>query len=286
VPDLTGKRILVTGGGTGLGKGLATGFAAAGAEVVIWGRRPGVLEEAAAEIGPGTTFASVDIRDADAVDAAVEEAWADGPITSLVNNAAANFVAPTKDLSARGFRAITSTVMDGAFHCTHSCGTRWIAEGTGGAVLSMLTTYVWSGSAFIVPSAMGKAAVHAMTMSLAVEWGRYGIRLNALAPGPFPTDFAWDVLSPGEVQAAATSKETVPYEGRFGRVEELQAIATFLLSDACGYLTGATIPVDGAQRLAAPNTFSDLRGLDDEAWAKAREAAQAAAAKAKAQQQP
>jgi NAD(P)-dependent dehydrogenase (short-subunit alcohol dehydrogenase family) len=197
-PDLlAGKRILVTGGGTGLGRGVAARLAAHGAEVHLWGRREAVLAEAAAEVGamaagPGPAhFRTVDVRRADLVDAAMTEIWdRHGPLAGALNNAAANFIAPTESLSPRAFEAVTSTVMAGSFHTTHAAGRRWIDQGLPGVVLSMLTTWVWTGSAFVVPSAMAKAAVHAMTMSLAVEWARYGIRLNALAPGPIPTDYA------------------------------------------------------------------------------------------------
>jgi len=144
-------------------------------------------------------------------------------------------------------------------------------------VLSILATVIWSGSAFVTPSAMGKAAVHAMTMSLAVEWGPYGIRLNALTPGPFPTDYAWQMLAPTEdVKVGATECDNVPLGGRYGRPEELGQLVVFLFSDACEYITGAAIPVDGGQRLNAPNTFGGLTALDDEAWARIRDRASAA----------
>jgi NAD(P)-dependent dehydrogenase (short-subunit alcohol dehydrogenase family) len=192
---LNGKSILVTGGGSGLGKEIGKALAAKGARVHICGRRPQVLEDAAAEISaqasPAASPHVCDIRNADQVEAMMDRIWAEGPLTGLVNNAAANFIAPTKELSPRGFRAVTSTVMDGSFHVTLSAGKRWIAGGLKGSVVSNLVTWVWTGSAFVVPSAMAKTALHAMTMSLAVEWGRYGIRLNATAPGPFPTESAW-----------------------------------------------------------------------------------------------
>ena len=171
---LAGKRILITGGGTGLGKGVGGVLAEYGAQVHLWGRRQEVLDKAATEInekcGAERAFVkSVDIRKADQVDAAVQEIWdAHGPLTGLINNAAANFIAPTKDLSPRGFEAVTSTVMNGAFFTTHACGRRWIEQGLKGSVVSTLVTWIWTGSAFVVPSAMAKAAVNAMTMSLAV----------------------------------------------------------------------------------------------------------------------
>ena len=161
-------------------------------------------------------------------------------------------------LSPRAFEAVTSTVMTGSFNTTLSIGKRWIAEGLTGSVLSNLTTWVWSGSAFVVPSAMAKAAVHAMTMSLAVEWGRYGIRLNALAPGPIPTEYAWEMLNPtDESSAGATQVDQIPM-GRAGTIDELANLTIFAFSDACDYLTGETIAMDGGQRLAGPNTFAAL----------------------------
>ncbi len=283
---LLGKSILVTGGGSGLGREIAAGLAAKGATVHICGRRPTIIEETAAEIsarGGGQVHWHVcDIRDAERVDAMFDAIWAIGPLTGLVNNAAANFIAPTRDLSPRGFRAITSTVMDGSFHVTLAAGKRWIAQGIAGAVVSNLVTWVWSGSAFVVPSAMAKTALHAMTMSLAVEWGKYGIRLNATAPGPFPTEGAWEKLNPlPDTISSATSEKTVPLR-RFGRMPELQNLIVFLLSDGCNYLTGQTIAIDGGQHLAGPGTFADLTDLTDQQWADAREAIQRASDRDKA----
>lgn len=287
-PDaLAGKRILITGGGTGLGRGVAARLVAHGAQVHIWGRREAVLAEAAAEIAadhPGSAhYQAVNVRDYDAVSAAVAEIWQrHGPLTGLLNNAAANFIAPTATLSPRAFDAVTSTVMTGSFNTTLAIGKRWIAEGLTGSVLSNLTTWVWSGSAFVVPSAMAKAAVHAMTMSLAVEWGRYGIRLNALAPGPIPTEYAWEMLNPtDESSAGATQVDQIPM-GRSGTIDELANLTIFVFSDACDYLTGETIAMDGGQRLAGPNTFAALTTMSDEDWARARERSTAASEAAKA----
>jgi NAD(P)-dependent dehydrogenase (short-subunit alcohol dehydrogenase family) len=290
---LEGDRVLVTGGGSGLGRAIATAIVAHGSEVVLWGRRHAVLEETAAAIEaelPGASgrvrVQSVDVRDAEAVDAAVDEIFADGvPLTGVVNGAAANFIAPTESLSARAFQSVTSTVINGSFHVTHAVGRRWIKEGLPGSVLSLLTTWVDSGSAYVVPSAMSKAAVNAMTMSLAVEWAHYGIRLNAVAPGPVPTEFAWDVLDPGDSSViGATDVRGVP-AGRFGRPDEVANLVMFLLSDACDYLTGETIVMDGGQRLAGPSTFSDLTHLGPDDWAAIRARGKAAAAATKAQQQ-
>lgn len=283
---LAGKSILVTGGGGGLGLQISRALAAKGATVHICGRRLALLEEAAASIAAESGQKVVphvcDIRDADAVEAMMDAIWAHGPLTGLINNAAANFITPSKELSPRGFRAITSTVMDGSFHVTLSAGKRWIAQGLPGSVVSNLVTWVWTGSAFVLPSAMAKTAIHAMTMSLAVEWGPYGIRLNATAPGPFPTDSAWEKLSPiPEARSSASTSDTVPMR-RFGQMPELQNMIVFLMSDGCDYLTGQTIAIDGAQHLAAPSTFADLSRMTDDHWKAARAAIEASTAKGKA----
>jgi len=285
---LQGKRILITGGGTGLGRGVARHLVQHGGEVHIWGRREEVLSDAVAEIGEGypgqAHYQTVDVRKADVVEAAVGEIWdTHGPLTGLINNAAANFIAPTASISPRAFEAITSTVMNGSFNTTHACGKRWIADELPGSVVSTLTSWVWTGSAFVTPSAMAKAAVHAMTMSLAVEWGRYGIRLNAIAAGPIPTDYAWEMLNPtSKSSVGATQADQVPL-GRFGTMEELANLNIFLLSDACGYLTGHTIAMDGGQHLAGPGTFAGLRSLSDQDWQDIRERSRAATEASKAQ---
>ena len=288
-PDLlAGKRILITGGGTGLGRGVASHFVAHGAEVHLWGRRSAVLEEAVAEAsaaGAGSAhFHVVDVRQWDQVDATMEAIWTGhGPLTGVVNNAAANFIARAETLSPRAFEAITSTVMNGSFHTTQAAGKRWIRDGLPGSVVSTLTTWVWTGSAFVVPSSMAKAAVHAMTMSLAVEWAKHGIRLNALAPGPIPTDYAWEMLNPTDKTAVgATQVDQIP-AGRAGTIEELANLTMFLLSDACDYLTGQTIAMDGGQMLAGPATFAGLNTLTDDDWDDIAQQSRAATAAAKAQ---
>ncbi|MEA2170690.1 MAG: hypothetical protein QOF76_3990 [Solirubrobacteraceae bacterium] len=282
---LSGKRILITGGATGLGRGIAGHLVGHGAEVHLWGRRPALLARAVEELGERAHAQVVDLRDEARVELAVEEIWTEhGPLTGLVNNAAANFVVQTKDLSPRGFDAVTSTVMRGSFVTTVACGRRWIAEGRPASVVSNLTTWVWTGSAFVTAAAMAKTAVHAMTMSLAVEWARYGIRVNAVAPGPIPTDFAWEMLSPTAASAVgATQVANVP-AGRFGTVDELGNLLVLLLSDGCDYLTGATIPIDGAQHLAGPSTFAEMTALSEEEWQAIRDRSQAVTAASRAQQ--
>ena len=286
---LAGKRILITGGGTGLGKELARSFIARGAAVYICGRRQNVLDAAIAELQQsaahgGTAKAFIcDVREAEQIDAMVEQIWADGPLTGLVNNAAANFISPSVDISPRGFAAVRSTVMDGALYATLACGRRWIAQGLPGSVVSMLVTWVWTGSAYVLPSAMAKSAVHAMTMSLAVEWGKHNIRVNAVAPGPFPTEGAWEKLAPiPKANVGAASPEQVPL-GRYGKMPELCNLLTFLQSDGCDYITGANIAIDGGHHLAAPSTFAELGKLTSEDWAEAKSLVRGRAEQEKAQ---
>lgn len=282
-PDLlAGQRILVTGGGTGLGREMSLGFAAHGAHVVVCGRREAVLDETVEAIrasGGNAEQRIANLRDPESVEAMIASIWEGGPLTGLVNNAAANFIAPTESLTPRGYEAIRGTVMDGSFYATLACGRRWIEAGLKGTVLSNLVTWVWTGSAFVTPSAMAKAAVQAMTMSLAVEWGPKGIRLNAIAPGPFPTPNAWEKLNPiPGTSVGATQPDQVPLR-RFGEMSELRALTCFLMSDACTYMNGATVAVDGGHHLAAPSTFADLAHLTPEDWAAARHALKASAEK-------
>ena len=271
---LKGKRILITGGGTGLGKEIAARYLELGAELWLAGRRGGVLEETAKELmgshGGRVRTHSVDIRDAAAVDAMIQRIWDEGgPLTGLVNNAAGNFISPTKDLSPNGFNAIANIVFHGTFYVTHAVGKRWIAGGNKGTVLSILVTWVHTGSPYVVPSAMSKAGLHVMTKSLAVEWGRHGIRLNAIAPGPFPTEGASKRLRPGG--GFQDSAQMNPMR-RVGKMEELQNLATFLMADGCEWLTGETIAVDGAGYLATGSGayFTELDKLSDADWEKMR----------------
>ena len=286
---LAGKRILITGGGTGLGKELARSFVSHGAAVHICGRRQAVLdgtvEELRREASHGGTIAShiCDVRDAEQIEAMVDTIWQGGALTGLINNAAANFISPSIDISPRGFAAVRSTVMDGALFATLACGRRWIAQGLPGSVVSMLVTWVWTGSAYVLPSVMAKTAVHAMTMSLAVEWGRHNIRVNAVAPGPFPTESAWEKLAPiPKANVGAASSEQVPMK-RFGKMHELCNLLTFLQADGCEYLTGQNIAIDGGHHLAAPSTFAELGNLTPEDWAQAKTLVRSRAEQEKAQ---
>ena len=266
---LKDKRILVTGGGTGLGKEMATHYASLGADIVICGRRLNVLEETADEIKSNhdvdVLAQSLDIRSPQDVDDFIDQIFATKPLDGLVNNAAGNFISPTKMLSPRGFDAIANIVFHGTFYVTHSVGRRWIEAGLKGNIISILATWVWTGSPYVVPSAMSKSAINAMTKSLAVEWGPYNIRVNAIAPGPFPTEGAWARLSPKGDLDNDSSYSAIPL-GRVGEMSELQNLASFLMADGCDYLTGQTIAIDGAQYITGGGTFSGLSKLKDSDW--------------------
>ena len=270
---LKGKKFLVTGGGTGLGRTMTEKFVSLGADVVICGRRKNMLEEAAEEImkahGGKVVPMPLDIRVAQAVEDTVAEVWRSGPLDGLVNNAAGNFISQTKDLSARGFDAIANIVLHGTFYMTNAVGKRWIEEKRKGSVLSILTTWVWTGSPFVVPSAMSKSGVAAMTQSLAVEWGRYGIRLNAIAPGPFPTKGAWARLNPKGDDRDYSDR--IPL-GRVGEHSELANLAAFLMADEVEYISGEVIAIDGAQWLQGTGTFAGLLKMSEKDWQDARDA--------------
>jgi NAD(P)-dependent dehydrogenase (short-subunit alcohol dehydrogenase family) len=269
---LKGKRILITGGGTGLGEVMTEAYAQLGAEVYICGRRAGVVEETAKRItdatGSKVTGIGCDIRVSEAVDDMIARIWEEGALTGLVNNAAGNFISRTKDLSPKGFNAISDIVFRGTFYTTLACGKRWIAAEQKASVISILTTWIWNGGPFTVPSAMAKAGVNIMIKSLATEWGPNGIRLNAIAPGPFPTKGAWERLSPqssSEGNDLADIGGRIPM-GRNGKMEELANLATFLMADGCEYLTGQTIAIDGALHLGGSGNFSGLAKLGDAQW--------------------
>ncbi len=266
---LIGTRILVTGGGTGLGQEMATHYASLGADIVICGRRLNVLEETADEIKSNhdvdVLAQSLDIRSPQDVDDFIDQIFATKPLDGLVNNAAGNFISPTKMLSPRGFDAIANIVFHGTFYVTHSVGRRWIEAGLKGNIISILATWVWTGSPYVVPSAMSKSAINAMTKSLAVEWGPYNIRVNAIAPGPFPTEGAWARLSPKGDLDNDSSYSAIPL-GRVGEMSELQNLASCLMADGCDYLTGQTIAIDGAQYITGGGTFSGLSKLKDSDW--------------------
>ena len=272
---MKGKRFLITGGGTGLGREMADEFAKLGAELYICGRRGSVLQETANELSKThdtkVTALECDIRVPDAVEDMMTRAFNEGPLDGLVNNAAGNFISRTKDLSPNGFNAIANIVFHGTFYVTLAAGKRWIEAKKKANVISILTTWVWNGGPFTVPSAMSKAGINIMTKSLAVEWAPHGIRLNAIAPGPFPTKGAWERLNPGSMRSGTMGSETESSAqgnpmGRVGKMEELRNLATFLMADGCDYLTGETIAIDGGGFLGGGGNFSQLSKLGDSEW--------------------
>jgi len=268
LPDLLkNKRILVTGGGTGLGKGMAGRFLELGATVYICGRREEVIKQTAAELAPkGPIHAfPCDVRNLESVEGMIDSIWADGALHVLVNNAAGNFIARTEDLSPRAWESVIGIVLMGTLHCTMACGRRWLAAKHSAAVLSISATYAPVGSAYVVPSAVSKAGVEALTRSLAVEWGDRGIRMNAIAPGPIPTQGAFSrVLPRPELESVALKRNPLH---RFGTIEELANLAAFLVSDGSGYINGEVIRMDGGEFLQGAGEFSNLgRILKEEDW--------------------
>lgn len=266
---LKGKSILVTGGGSGLGLAMSHHLAQYGADLWIVGRRENKLEEAAAELGKhgGKVHTySCDIRDPDKVAEMVEHIFANGGVNCLLNNAAGNFAAPSESLSHRAVDAVLGTVLHGTAYITLECGKRWLAAEQEGQVLSIVTTYASTGSGWVLPSAMGKAGVLAMTSSLAVEWGGRGVRLNAIAPGPFPTKGAVERLMP-DPRLAEIMRRQNPLQ-RFGDPDELANLAVFMLADGCGYLNGEVITLDGGEWLQGAGQFNFLRAVSREDWEK------------------
>jgi NAD(P)-dependent dehydrogenase (short-subunit alcohol dehydrogenase family) len=266
---LQNKRILITGGGTGLGKASAHRFLELGAIVYICGRRHEVLAASEAELREktgGTIHGRrCDVRDAAAVEEMIDTLWKDGPLDVLMNNAAGNFLARTEELSLRAFESVLGIVLMGTLHATLACGKRWLNAGQRGVVLNVTTTYTTTGSAYVVPSAVSKAGVHALTCSLAVEWGNRGIRMNAIAPGPVPTEGAFSRLLP-RPELEHLAKERVPL-GRFGTLEEFANLAAFLVSDGSGYINGEVVTMDGGEWLQGAGEFTALgRMLNDQEW--------------------
>jgi NAD(P)-dependent dehydrogenase (short-subunit alcohol dehydrogenase family) len=271
-PDLLmGKRILVTGGGTGLGKSMAQRFVELGADLLICGRRENVLAEAAAELGKignrAVATHSIDIRDPDGVERMMDWAFADGPIDVLVNNAAGNFIAKTETLSHRAVDSVLGIVLHGTTYCTLAAGRRWIEAKHKGTVLSIIATYAWTGSPYVVPSAMAKAGVLALMQSLAVEWGGKGIRTVAIAPGPFPTKGAWERLVPASM---VEKWEKAGPMGRVGEHIELANLASYLISDMAAYINGDCITIDGGRWLQGASMFHHLASLSEAEWAAMR----------------
>jgi NAD(P)-dependent dehydrogenase (short-subunit alcohol dehydrogenase family) len=259
-----------------------------GAEVYIWGRRGNVIEAAAQELmhahGGKCVGQACDIRVPEAIHDAMDEIWADGgALSGLVNNAAGNFISRTEDLSPRGFDAISNIVFRGSFFVTLDAGKRWLAEGKHASVVSILTTWVWNGGPFTVPSAMSKAGLNVMTQSLAIEWGNRGIRFNAIAPGPFPTEGMTARLNPGAVGAEAPPADPGVPLGRNGEMRELANLAVYLLHPGSAYVNGQTLAIDGGSHLQSGGGFNRLASWGDKEWEEARNAIRSTNEKDRAQ---
>jgi len=271
-PDLLkGKRVLITGGGTGLGKSMGMRMLELGAELMICGRRAQVLEDTAKEFEDSFSRKVrthiIDIRSPEAVESMMDVAFTGGPLDVLINNAAGNFIARTETLSHRGMDAILNIVLHGTAYCTLAAGKRWIAQGAGGVVLSIVASYAWTGSPYVVPSAMAKAGVLALTQSLAVEWGPKGIRTVAISPGSFPTKGAWDRLVPRSMTQRFENASPV---GRVGEHGELADLAAYLVSDRAGYINGDCVTIDGGRWLRGAGMFSCLSDLTENEWQEMR----------------
>lgn len=267
---LKGKTIVITGGGTGLGKAMGTYFLKLGANLVITSRKLEVLQktanEMAAETGGQVLAVQCDVRDAAQVENVLTETVAKfGSADVLVNNAAGNFISPTERLSANAFSSIIDIVLKGTVNCTLAFGKHWIKEKQAASVLNIITTYAFTGSAYVVPSACAKGGVLALTRSLAVEWGKYGIRTNAIAPGPFPTKGAWDRLLPGDLAEKFDFKNRVPLK-RVGDHQELANLAAFLVSDFSNYINGEVITIDGGEWLQGAGQMNGLEAIPSEMW--------------------
>lgn len=267
---LKGKTIIVTGGGTGLGRAMGTYFLKLGANLVITSRKLDVLEKTAAEMetetGGKVLTIACDVRNYDDVQKMLQQSVSVfGRVDSLLNNAAGNFISPTERLSANAFSAVIDIVLKGSANCSLALGKYWIAEKIAGSILNIITTYAFTGSAYVVPSACAKGGVLAMTRSLAVEWGRHGIRTNAIAPGPFPTKGAWERLLPGEMAQKFDFKNRVPLK-RVGEHQELANLAAFLVSDFASYINGEVITIDGGEWLQGAGQFNALEMVPNEMW--------------------
>ena len=265
---LKNKVVLITGGGTGLGKSMAMRFAELGASLVIASRRKEVISEAASqikEIGAEALGLQCDVRDTDQVNSMVSDTLNQfNKIDILINNAAGNFISPTEMLSPGGFKAVVDIVLMGTFNCTLAVGKEMIKQKNGN-ILNIVTTYAWTGSGYVVPSASAKAGVLAMTRSLAVEWAKYNIRTNAIAPGPFMTEGSWKRLAPPGLNMKKKLKDRIPLK-RFGEHSELANLATYLISDQSGYINGEVVTIDGGEWLKGAGQFNDLEKLPKTLW--------------------
>jgi NAD(P)-dependent dehydrogenase (short-subunit alcohol dehydrogenase family) len=267
---LKGKTIVVTGGGTGLGKAMSTYFLELGANVVITSRKLDVLQKTAAELeektGGKVLALACDVRNDFEVEQVLKQTLETfGAVHGLLNNAAGNFISPTERLSAKAFGVIIDIVLKGTVNCTLAFGKHWIAQKQPASILNIVTTYAFTGSGYVVPSACAKGGVLAMTRSLAAEWGHYGIRCNAIAPGPFPTKGAWDRLLPGDLAKKFDFKNRVPLK-RVGEHQELANLAAYLISDFSGYVNGEVITIDGGEWLQGAGQFNGLEAVTPDMW--------------------
>jgi len=263
-----GRRVLITGGGSGLGLSMGARLMALGADLVICGRSEDRLRNAAHELeaahGRPVRWFQLDVRDPAAIDAALDALWPEAPPDVLINNAAGNFTARSETLSPRAVDAVLAIVLHGTAYMTLACGKRWLRDGMRATVLSVTVTYAFTGAPYVVPSAMAKAGVLAMSRSLAVEWGPRGIRFVSVSPGPFPTPGAWDRLYP--VEGLGRRMETRPPLGRPGRHDEFADLVAYLLSDQAGYIHGENIVIDGGNWLRKASSFSELEALSGDDW--------------------
>ncbi|WP_412466974.1 SDR family oxidoreductase [Pedobacter sp. KLB.chiD] len=267
---LKGKTIVITGGGTGLGKAMGVYFLKLGANLVITSRKQDVLQKSADEMeektGGKVLAVACDVREIEQVENVLAKTLERfGAVDVLLNNAAGNFISPTERLSANAFSSIIDIVLKGTVNCTLTFGKHWIREKQAATVLNIITTYAFTGSAYVVPSACAKGGVLALTRSLAVEWGKYGIRTNAIAPGPFPTKGAWERLLPGDLAKKFDFKNRVPLK-RVGDHQELANLAAFLVSDFSAYINGEVITIDGGEWLQGAGQMNGLEAIPNEMW--------------------
>ena len=268
--SLKGKTILITGGGTGLGRSMGKYFLELGANLVIASRKLDVLEKTASELmsetGGKVLAIACDIRKYEEVDNVIKTTEKQfGQIDGVLNNAAGNFISPTERLSHRAFDIVVDIVLKGTYYTTLAAGKNWIAKKQPGVFLNIVTTYAWTGSGYVVPSACGKAGVLALTRSLAVEWAKYKIRSNAIAPGPFPTEGAWSRLLPGDLAKKFDPTDRVPLK-RVGEHQELANLAAYLMSDYSAYINGEVITIDGGEWLRNGGEFSHLEHIPNQLW--------------------